>query len=343
MPDRPFKLKLDCRANLETSMPVSDRDPGVLVEAPDLSGKFIGPRRGDSSFTRCWEGPGTAALYDKITFTTGASTFATGVSYEDQFRDLGTAFTLDLYFRLSAVAYASGKDEIGLYSFLANSLGKIDVTIMGPNSTDHERIRVRVITTNTRIVADTAVTITGTTRIQYGTDQINKQHVRVVRDGKNLYLYLNGVLDASSSSLVATSPLYATLGTKATVLLGKTSNLADPTVTLKGNIYGAILRDGAFTSQPIEATMPCAPWAPNVHHYYIGRAYPTSSLSRVFDASRYGAHATISGSNYSVVSANDNTAPAPAIVQGIKTWTTKTNRTATSVLCGGVLSTAIVS
>lgn len=344
--ERTVRIPLDVRGDIDTSMPISDRAPGVLVEARELSPRFWGAKRGNGAYTRSWEGPGTASLYGGVTLAHASSgSYGEATTYEDQFRDLGTKFTLDLYFRLEAIAYASAVNSIALYSFGCNN-ASIDMVIRGGAHSDHERIYVSLITSVDRTPGnfDAAVTFTGSTRIAYGTAQTDKHHIRLVRDGANATLYLDGVSDGSTSGLAATHGMWSALGTtQATCRLGGGS-LGN--ISYVGHIYGAWLRDGAFTSQPIENRMPCSPWARNVHHAYLGRTIAYGGADHFFDAGRFGAHAriiNIAASDYSITASNDDSAPAPSPVQGLRTWTTRNNRTASSVMCGGVLSTAIIS
>lgn len=341
MPDETFRLLLDTKAELDTATPISDLPPGTLREAKDLASDAIGPRRGNQSFTRAWESPGTPSLYDRITLG-GTGTYARARSFEEQFRDLGTKFTVDLWFRLDETAYSGVETIIGLYRWSTGS-GSISVWVRGAGHANPGRIAAEIVTTPTRSTFDTAVPIAGSTAITTGVDQDDKQHVRIVRDGGTATLYLNGVSDGTAGSLVSTSGIMGTVGSAANMQIG--SSVLSPTTeaTFKGVIYGAVLRDGAYSSQPIEAVMPCAPWARNVHHYHLGRSIAFGGADHYFDAGRFGAHAAFVGSGYTLNAANDNAAPAPAPVQGMRTWTTRTNRTATSVMVGGGLSTAIIS
>lgn len=344
-------LVLNVRGDLDTSGPISDRAPGSLTRARDLHSQKWGPRAGSQSFTRVWESPGTASLYDTITLL-GTANAAHGFarSYEDSFGDLGTTFTLDLWFRLTSIGYASAVNRIGVYDIRPGGAGGagsgIEVVVFGGAHSDHERIEVKITTSPTRSTAASTVTITGSTRLSFGSTQSVKYHVRVVRNGANAYLYLNGVLDGSTSSLSATEPINRTIGDMTDVNVGLSRN---GDVSFNGVIYGAWLRDGAFATAPIEAVMPCAPWARNVHHAYLGRDISYGGVTHYFDAARFAAHAIIVagggslGVDWTVTASNDNSAPAPAPVQGLRTWTTRTNRTASSAVVGGQLSTAIVS
>lgn len=354
---RPFKLPLNCRGDLDTAMPVSDRAPGTLVSAVDTHYRYWGPKRGSGAFTQAQEGPGTAALYDQIVTTgvyggTHGGDWAQSGNSDDQFRDLGTQFTLDIWFRLEDAAFSAvGVDGIGLYSF-TNGGGGIALWVYGSTDPNHERIHFSGAVSVSRGSSDVGVDYISTARVSIGTGQTNKQHVRVVRDGISFYLYINGVLDGSTvvsntSGSIQKRLVIGSYGSSATVQIGAAQQITAfpsfPATFAVGTIYGAVLRDGAFRTLPIEARMPSGPWSRGVHHYYLGHNYALGGNDHYFDAGRFGVHARIPGTKHTVTSSNDNAAPAPCSVQGMRTWTSRTNRTATSVMTGGVLATSIVS
>lgn len=335
-------IPLPPRGDLDTRNPVTDRLPGTLRTAKDMHHRAWGPRRGGKWFAGAMQAPGTASLYDAITLN-GVDTAGTATSRDDQFRNLGAQFTLDLWFRYEDTAYAAGKNTVGLYQFqtgVSANYGYVTVFIYGPAHADAGKIRVAITTNPAEGSANASVGFTGSTAIGAGTAQTDKRHVRVVRDGTTAVLYVDGVSDGSTTGLSATHGVLGAGG--AVVRIGRNSAvLAADEVTFKGHVYGAMLRDGAFASQPIEAVMPTVAWARNVHHYHIGRSIAYGGADHYFDAGRFGAHAILDGASYSVAAAVDNAAPAPCPVQGLRTWTTRTNRTATSAMIGGALSTVV--
>ena len=340
MPETRLPIPLNVRGDLDTANPVTDRAPGSLIAAADVHPRTWGPREGSKKFTGIWEGPGTASLYDGVTFTGAASQLAEGRSFEEQFGDLGTKFTLDLWFRLEATAYAAGIAKIAVFEFLENtSASRISVSIWGPSETDHEKLYVAVKTSASRTTSDTLVAITGGTRLSVGTAQTDKQHVRLVRDGATMTLFLNGQSDGVSTSLSATHGILRPVGDKAFWFAGFTQ---DAGATFKGRWYGAVLRDGAFNANPVEATMPSDPFAKNVHLYALGRNYALGGDAHLMDLSRFGAHGRVNGSP-TFASSNDDTFPAPARIQGLRSWTDRNNRTVSTVAAGGQLSSVIVS
>jgi hypothetical protein len=346
MPDRRGGLNLDVRGELDTSYPISDRPHGTLVEAKDLSPRFWGPRRGSQSFTRIWEGPGTASLYDLVTFndSSGAST-ALGSGHDTQYIDLGTKFTIDLMFRLDG---GLGSDFGMLYGFGNESYGYVTIFVRGDGQGTNVMC-ADLVTSPTRSTQASVVSLTGTTVVGAGTAAVNRQHVRLVRDGATLTLYYGGKVEATSSAVSATNSVYSPIGTIGYVwIMGSNAVVragSFTTVPVTGDMNCAILRDGAFTSEPIERVAPCAPWARNVHHYILGRDYkPAANMTDVhlFDAGRFGVHPkAVNSTRVSITSANLDDLPAPAFVQGMATWTTKSNKTATTVVAGGIFSTVV--
>jgi hypothetical protein len=345
LPDGKYLIPLPVRGELDTADPIGDRPPGTLVEAKDVSARFWGPRTGSKAFTRVWEGPGTASLYDEITLLGTNSVAGISSSYETQYRDLGTTFTLDIWFRLDETAYASAATEIGLYTFNSGGIGVISVGIHGGAAgANASKILVAIDTSATRSSAAATVSLTSSTAITAGTAQTDKHHLRITRDGATLTIYVDGSEDGVSTGLSASNPINSALSGRGQAIIG---NSLTSDISLKGVVFAAVLRDGSYSTLPIEGTMPHSPWGGNVHHYLLGRSIDFGGgEDHYFDAGRFAAHARLQGASsadWSVSAANDDTAPAPAIVQGFQTWTTRTNRTATSALVGGVLTTSTIS
>jgi len=347
VPDLSGGIDLSTTADLDTASPISDRPAGTLVSAVDVSARWWGPRKGSLAFTRVWEGPGTAALYDEITLLGTNSAHGRATSNNDSYRDLGTQWTLDIWFRLNETAYAAADDVIGLYEFLSGGGHYVSVAIGGGNAADASKVKVSIQTTSARATFTTAVTFTSTNTISAGTAQTDKHHLRIVRDGADATLYVDGIEDGSTSSLAAAEPHQDTYKRSIIAKIGfSTSAFGGADASLKGIVYAVVLRDGAFNSEPIENRMPCAPWARNVHHYILGRSYGLGSEIHMFDAGPYAVHPRMIGGeavDYTISSANDDAAPVPSPMQAVTTWTTRANRTVTSAMCGGILSTAVQS
>lgn len=329
------------RGPLDTANPIADRPLGTLVSAVDVSSRYWGPRVGSRAFTRVWEGPGTAVLYDHITLNGTNNCRGYGTSYEDGFRDLGTKFTLDIWLRLEDWAYATGNDEVGIYNFSPG----INVGLYGDTQgANEQKLKIGITTSATRGTPDSTVTFAGSATIPDGTALTDIRHIRLVRDGSTATSYVDGVQDGQTTGLVSTAPVTGNFGTAAALTIGASST---SNISFKGKILCAVLRDGAFSSQPI-ADFPRAPWARNVHHYVISRNIDLGAgqFPHFFDVGRFGVHPRViysTGTDYTITSSNFNDAPAPAHVQGFSTWTSRANRTLTTAIVGGVISTEMLS
>jgi hypothetical protein len=338
-----LNIPVPVRGELDTRNPITDRAPGTLVTARDLHPSHWGPRRGSLSFTRAWESPGTALLYDNIQFTQSAATSTFTQTNEKSVKELGTKFTADIWFRLEDTGYAAGKNSIGLWEHSISGCG-IGISIFGPNHASTGKVRVEVVTAPTTTTTDTPVVITSTATVPVGTAQTDIVHLRLVRDGASLYLYLNGTLDTSVGTLVATSPIRQREEDTGTLRVARDAFGPATSIEFKGRIYALVLRDGAFRTSPIEAMLPENPWARNIHYYILGRNYDLGSTSdHLFDAGRFGIHPRLWDTGFAVTAANSNSAPANCRVQGMDSWTTRSGRQGTVVVAGGIASFSVNS
>lgn len=334
---RPFALPID--GELDTNNPITDRPPGTLVVARDCESHFFGPRKGSLAPTRTWEEPGTAIFYDSVTMTSDDTYWHVG-GYEDQQRDLGTQLTMDIWFRITDFAYNSG--TILLYSFL-NTGGQVMIGIDSAANT--RRLYTGFISSSARGTPNTTFTMVGTTLVTAGSTQAHRHHVRCIRDGSQWSVYLDGLADAATSSsgtIVATERIEGVINGAFGLGIGGQNTgtiLPGTEAKLKGIVYAALLRDGAYTQAPIEATLPHNSRGRGVHHYFINRKWDNGTTNyHGTDLSRYGCHPRIVGTNYTASGAQDNNPPASGVVQGLTTWSTRKGRTATAVMVGGLLT-----
>jgi hypothetical protein len=335
-----LNIPVPVRGEIDTRNPITDRAPGTLVTARDLHPSHWGPRRGSLSFTRAWESPGTALLYDIVNFTQATTTYALGGAADEHYRDMGTKFTVDVWFRLEDTGYAAGQTNISVFTFYAggNVGGNpgVFVSVTGPAHASPNKVTVGVRTAPDRSTIDSLVTLTSSTSVLVGTAQKDISHVRVVRDGANAYLYLNGVLEASSAGVVASSGVLGGLDGRGSV--GVCFGAGG--VGLKGTFYLGVVRDGSFRTQPIESVPPTNPLARNVHAYVVGSQLATGGAAHLTDLSRFAVHPKVVGSALTFSGANSNSAPANARVQGFRSWTTRGGKVASAALVGGVLTVA---
>lgn len=344
-------ISLNVREALDTSNPISDRAPGTLVEAKDLNSRFWGPKDGSLSLTRAWEGPSSALYRTYINLLGDDAVTESGFlaySYEDQFRDLGTSWTVDLIFRADSISHASASTQVELLRFGNGAIGPaaltaIQIYIHGSAQASAGKIGVYIQTTSSRDVSSTAVEFTGNTALTFGSGQQYVHHVRLVRDGATATLYLNGVSDGSTSSIVATEPHESAIGSERRVRLWM-GRLTHATFgPFKGHGMLAMLRDGAYATAPIEAVIPADPRARNVHFCYLNKKIFDGTTTYVMDLSRYGAHARVDGTGWAAVTGPLTGPPACAPVQGMATFTSRRGRTISMVMAGGVLSRKYVS
>lgn len=340
-------IRLNTRGLLDTAMPITDRDPGTLVTAQDVSSQHLGPRPGMVSFARCGEGPGNGFLYGYVTFD-GSDGGARFLSSDDAQCNVGTKWTIDIWFRLTDHTYsgASGEDLIPLVHH-ASSNGHIYVSLVGPSDATHVgKVHVSILNTaSVGVSSASTYTQRGSVAVPEGTTQDKNTHVRVVRNGSSLTIFVNGVVNtvgASSGTLVATEGIYELSGGGAQVGFGfdADTGMADG---FKGRFYGACLRDGAFDAYPIETSFPENFRGRNVHWFLIGRRITDGSIPHLMDLSRFGTHAIICGTGFTVTAANDNDFPVPAPVQGIGSWTSRRARRTVAVMIGGRLARKQVS
>lgn len=340
-------IRLNTRGLLDTAMPITDRDPGTLVTAQDVSSQYLGPRPGMVSFARCGEGPGNGFLYGYVTFD-GTDGTARALNSEDAQRDLGTKWTLDWWGRLTDHTYAgaSGKDFIPLAMHSANP-GLITLGLIGPADATHVgKVHISILNTASIGVASAATyTQRGSVAISEGTTQDKNTHIRVVRSGSSVSIFTNGVLNsvgATTGAIVATEGIYVASSSPCVIGIGypPTASYAS---AFKGRFYGACLRDGAFDAYPIETSFPANFRGRNVHWFITGRRITDGTYPHLMDISRFGTHANMGGTGFTFTASNDNDFPVPAPVQGIGSWTSRRQRRVVAAMIGGRLARKQVS
>lgn len=243
---------LSVRGALDTENPISDRDPGTLVTALDLGHKWWGPRHGGKSFGHPHNltaadlpRPGTLVGFG------GAGSYVVGPFVSPDQRDLGTQWSLDLVFRADSVNHDTF-DEALIFQWVlkttATTIKAITVGIRGTSAGGDERkIRATITPTSAADTAATTKTLDGTTQLTVGTDQEDRHHVRLVRDGATATLFVNGVSEATASGM-SRSNGHEGSSTVGQWVLGDATN-----PYFKGRIYYVRLRDGVFDTYPLRA------------------------------------------------------------------------------------------
>ncbi len=244
-------IRLPVEAPLDTSMPDTNRPPGTLVEATDVSTFVWGPRYGMTQQT--WP------IYGVTPIPFGGATYAfDGTNDFADFRmrapeqyNLGTRWTLDIVFRPESVTHSSDSTvPIFEWSLAAVSAIKVMLVAGGGSGANQRKVKVIVTPTSSPGVAGTAVTLDGTTQVSAGTTLADVHHIRVTRDGATLTLYVDGVQEAQSTSISATQRHEATVGatTLAHAYIGMSNGLAAAgNHYFKGRVHAILLRSALAT------------------------------------------------------------------------------------------------
>lgn len=324
------------RGPLDTTNPVTDRLPGTLRTAVDVHPRYWGPRKGMKAFTRTWEESGSG-IYTNYYVYAGVDDSTFMLTDNAHVRDLGLKFTLDLWVRLNDITYASAKDNVGLITHDVYNGGYVAGTAVGyvrikviTSGADAGKLKVLIKPTSSRGVAGTEVTFTTSTTLGVGTTVEDRHHLRLVRDGATATLYKDGTSIGSTSSL-AVQPILGSYTGQGSVELGVC--VASPTEGFwKGEIFGAMMRDGAYSSV-FNSTLPSNASGRNVHYFLVSRQL-SGSKDHIPDFSNMANHSVVIGGP-SVTAATSNIPPINAPVQGMTTWSNPAGKTITTVAVGG--------
>lgn len=315
---------LDTQEELNTADPQTNRPSGTLVAAPDVHHHYWGPRVGTKAYTHALESSGSAMGYDYITMTGGS---ATASSYNPQWRDWGTKWTLDLFFKLREYAYA-GTTPIGIFEYQINSVSCLRIRIL---TTVADQGKIEVLVTPTGVVGGTITT----TAIDPLAGSVPHVHLTVVRDGESITVYDQGVSIGTGST--STTRGFTGTGTQ-TGDLTLAFNPTGTNIYFDGNIYAAVWRVGVFNTLPFENYPPSDCRDMSIRSYLLGAdlSYGANAHS-YWDLGPYQHHALLSGTSgvqFTTTAGPDNRnyfAP----VQGFGTATTRDGKVMTTVIVGG--------
>lgn len=337
-------IVLDTKAPLDTANPPTDRDPGVLLEATDLHHRYWGPRKGGKQIA--WPHnnatpPTPAPLLMPFDYASVTPSSIVGHTDAAQ-RDLGTKWTCDIVFRLANLDSTAGADVLSLFRWIcwvsgANAYG-LQIGVYNTAHASAGKVYAKLTTTATPGTATAEFTLTGATTVTTGAGDTYVHHIRVVRDGVGLYVYLDGTLDVSSTSLTS---YYPTQGPTSS-LEGYWSIGRDATdigTPFTGDLYYICLRDGAFRTGPISPTCPVYATSPVVRLLLIPSVFTQTSTDRGYsmipDYSIYEAHGEIKGLRPTPAASTSFAYPKP--IQGIGSWYDMKGVSGSAVMSGGVL------
>ena len=326
-------VPLNVRAALDTAMPETDRSPGTLVTSVDTHHRYWGPRRGTKAFTSAYSAYGSAMGYNYLTFD-GTNDYAQTDGLYGQGCNLGTAWTLDLFFDPTdaTYAYASGKDYVALYEYKLETSGIYAIRVLiDVRAGTLGRIVVKITTTSAPGTADSTVTLSW---VGFG-GSMSRGPYTLVRDGATAYLIGGGAIMASTTSLSATHGHEDTAGGRSRVAFSLPR--AGTETYFKGVIPAAILRTSAditlLSRESSGPTYACS----DIRHYFLGVSAPTSSGSNpyMWDIGKYADNALTSG--LMTTTTMDTAPPFFAPVQGFGTCITYENKILQGVVVGGYI------
>lgn len=308
-------MLLPVSERLDTVNPAASRPPGTLVEALGCAHRAWGPRRGARQLCvpHALSTKPTAAprLVQAGAFT---GSVAGAVSPVEQ-GDLGTEWTLDVLIRVSSLP-AGTYPIFQWYPEYAGILA-VEIAVYGSGAgADAGKVRVEVVTTSSPGVAAATVTLKSATLPSHGTAEADVHHYRVVRDGKNLYLYIDGVLDATSASLSVTNAHQAT-STASEALWRLYPGATFPTAQL----WYVVLRSGVYRTAPISRAMPPHVLSKNVKLALVGSRMTTTATLQakdfLRDLSRWQSHGYATGGWAALTFAQDTSGMLHRPVQGL--------------------------
>lgn len=256
-------VQLNTAAPLDTANPPTARPAGVLIEAQNLGSRWWGPRTPNRADTWLGRRITTGGRQSRFLTFNGSTQYAGGNLYADAVRDLGTTWTVDVWFGLAdtdeSLPTLAAHVRLNVFSWYAVAgVGTTDASIYiylgGPNGSpaDLRKITARINTTSARGTTANAYTVQSTSQVPVNTgswaDNYSKiTHVRLVRNGSDLRLYVNGVLEATTT-VHETQPHQGDIGD----LGGYT--LAD-SAAFKGIIPRVVVRTSAYIGPVIDSNM----------------------------------------------------------------------------------------
>lgn len=333
-------VQLNTAAPLDTANPPTARPAGVLIEAQNLGSRWWGPRtpnRADGWYGQLETTGSQQALFMEYD---GTSSQSIGRTKSAGIKDLGTTWTLDLWAGLKDtaedLAYANtypkipvfvwGLGPVSIYVWITSPLG-----VTGGNPLGSINVQVKTSDRDGNVLHTYDLLSNVVMPVNTGgwSTNYNKiKHIRVVRNGPDLVLYVDGVL-ADSETVAEDEAHFSAASAGATWLLGFKSGDG----YFKGLIPAAVLRDGAHTGTFDSNLIPQNPWSKDVR-LHVGCVYSGKSGDVLVDASRSRMH----GRHFpTTATANPCVVPSGAPIQGIGNFVTRSGKPVTAVMVGGKL------
>lgn len=336
---REILLPVDGPVN--TVDPSASRPPGTLLDAPGCGTRWWGPRRGAKALTsphalttKPMAAPRLLSTGDTTTF---GGTFMAGRMSPGEQSDLGTEWTFDMVFRITSL---SGANNASLFQWWAVA-GPLTLSILlfhsgAGNGANAGKIQVSIQTTSAPGTTVTAVDLVSATAPSVGTDADDIHHLRVVRDGASFYIYLDGVLDASATTLSATNPSQTSPTDTEALWRYRSDGSATEMQT-----WFIQMRTGVFRTAPISRSITPVPLAENCKLCVVFSQMSTVSTlqgySYVPDLSRYQSHGFIIEGLGTITVAQDTSSTFHRPIQGLSRFVGVDGVRGNAVRCAGSL------
>lgn len=321
---------------MDTANPATNRAPGTLLDSTDTDHSWWGPR---TTFTQqSWPYLSVASFPNRRTpIFDGTDSYIYGVIRNRHQHDLPSAWTLDMILRPTTVSH-SVDTSVDTFAWTIGGAVMINLELNanGSAANDRRKFVVQVTPTTSAGVAGTTTTITGATQVTVGTDVEQVHHVRVVRDGPSLYLYVDGVLDASTTSA-------ANLGTyrhegaagqpTGTVVIG-TINVGG-NHGFSGRVFQTVLRAGADFSSPKSGLRDYMFNSTRDVRFALYGSQGAASVGNIYESSPFHLGLTLSTLTFGTIIQPNPWAMSS--VQGIRHFSDFYGRSWNAVMAGGTL------
>lgn len=330
------EILLPVTGPVNTVDPSASRPPGTLLEAPGCGTQWWGPRKGSKYL---------ASPHALTTKPTAAPRLLSSGDLTDPIvgrmavgeqADLGTVWTFDCLFRFTSLPV----NTTGIFQWhvgFATPIMALGVSLYGSGvGADAGKVSVNVVTTSSPGVGVSSVEVK-TSVISVGSDDDDIHHLRVVRDGANLYVYIDGVLDGTSTALSATNPTQA--ATTETEALWAYQR--DGGATATEQMWYAAMRTGVFRTVPISRLIPSVPLSNNCKLCVVFSRMSTVSTLQAYkyvpDLSRFQAHGYSPSSFDALTFAQDTSSHLHRPIQGLSRFVGVDGVHGNAVRCAGSL------
>jgi len=306
MPVRDLPIPIPTNLGLDLINPASQLQVGKLVLAQNKASGVWGPRHGNTRLDYNDRGR-SLFLFD------GVNDFAT-VPYNSAQLDRSLSFTYDWTFKLLA-------NPTGVDKYLWAPDHALDDSVSLRFQVGTGRIFVNVVIASGSIELSN-LSVTSLTTIT---------NVRLIRDGGSLFLFVNGVVVDSSDNFTATGSSKVVAADR---IIGKNPSFAAAGFLnfILGGVF--ILNYASYNTRSMFMELPLPHGRDVVGCWNGERENTTAAVLSIYDASRYGNHAWMTGGATNAnIRVNDTFDP----VQHVGYYTLKDGRQYIVVVVGGRL------